>query len=90
MKSTPDQRPSVLDLHGTALEREIEELTVNRGHLELYPTPRMTKYGEQDENGVDWSLIRANLRLTPDQRCDKHFRALVSVLEAKDAVVPTE
>jgi hypothetical protein len=25
-------------------------------------------YGEQDENGVDLSLIRANLRLTPEDR----------------------
>lgn len=26
------------------------------------------QYGEQDENGVDLSLIRANLRLTPEER----------------------
>jgi hypothetical protein len=25
-------------------------------------------YGEQDENGVDLSLIRANLKLTPLER----------------------
>lgn len=25
-------------------------------------------YGEQDENGIDLSLLRANLRLTPTQR----------------------
>jgi len=27
-----------------------------------------TYYGEQDENGVDLSLIRENLKLTPTQR----------------------
>ncbi|GAB4459005.1 MAG: hypothetical protein OHK0029_21040 [Armatimonadaceae bacterium] len=25
-------------------------------------------YGEQDENGIDLSLLRANLRLTPTER----------------------
>jgi hypothetical protein len=28
-------------------------------------------YGEQDENGIDISLLRANLRLTPSQRLEK-------------------
>jgi len=27
-----------------------------------------TWYGEQDENGVDLSLIRENLKLTPEER----------------------
>lgn len=26
------------------------------------------RYGEQDENGIDLSLLRQNLRLTPTQR----------------------
>ena len=34
-----------------------------------------TYYGEQDENGVDLSLIRANLRLTPTQRVRQAERA---------------
>jgi hypothetical protein len=28
-------------------------------------------YGEQDENGIDLSLLRANLRLTPAQRLER-------------------
>lgn len=28
-------------------------------------------YGNQDENGIDLSLLRENLRLTPSQRLDK-------------------
>ena len=31
-------------------------------------------YGEQDENGVDLSLIRENLRLTPHERLLKGDR----------------
>ena len=30
-----------------------------------------TGYGEQDENGIDISLIRDNLKLTPTQRLAK-------------------
>ena len=33
-------------------------------------------YGEQDENGVDVSLLRENLRLTPTQRVEKLLQAL--------------
>ncbi|WP_395093023.1 hypothetical protein [Armatimonas sp.] len=42
-------------------------------------------YGEQDENGVDLSLLRANLKLTPEQRWLKHQRALRTILEVKRA-----
>src|SRR5438445_5124373 len=33
-------------------------------------------YGEQDENGIDVSLLRENLRLTPTQRVEKLLQAL--------------
>jgi hypothetical protein len=33
-------------------------------------------YGEQDENGVDVSLLRENLKLSPTERLEKHQRAL--------------
>jgi len=33
-------------------------------------------YGDQDENGVDLSLLRENLRLTPTERILKLQRAL--------------
>ena len=34
-------------------------------------TPSRLDYGEQDENGIDLSLIRENLRLTPLERIRK-------------------
>ena len=42
-------------------------------------------YGDQDENGVDVSLLRENLKLTPTQRWDKHQRALALALEVRRA-----
>jgi hypothetical protein len=42
-------------------------------------------YGEQDENGVDISLLRENLKLTPTQRLEKHQRALEFHLEVRRA-----
>jgi predicted nucleotidyltransferase len=36
-------------------------------------------FGEQDENGVDVSLLRENLRLTPSQRVEQLQRVLDSV-----------
>lgn len=42
-------------------------------------------YGDQDENGVDLSLLRENLKLTPEQRWLKHQRALRTILEVKHA-----
>ncbi len=38
-------------------------------------------YGEQDENGVDVSLLRQNLRLTPTERLRKHQNALKTYME---------
>ncbi len=41
-------------------------------------------YGEQDQNGVDLSLIRRNLRLTPRERlrrADGEARALLRLRE---------
>ncbi len=35
---------------------------------------RAHPYGEQDENGIDISLLRANLKLTPTERLDKLLR----------------
>ncbi len=35
------------------------------------PQPDPLDYGEQDENGIDLSLIRENLRLTPLERIRK-------------------
>ncbi len=35
------------------------------------PQPDPLDYGEQDENGIELSLIRENLRLTPLERIRK-------------------
>jgi len=40
-------------------------------------------YGEQDENGVDLVLIKANLRLTPDERLRRGDRATSDALRLK-------
>jgi len=42
-------------------------------------------FGEQDENGVDLSHLRANLRLTPTQRLEKHQQALARMKEMRRA-----
>lgn len=43
-----------------------------------------TWYGEQDENGVDLSLIRGNLKLTPEarlQRGDAYATSTLRLME---------
>lgn len=42
-------------------------------------------FGEQDENGVDVSLLRANLRLTPTERVEKLLRGLALAREIQRA-----
>ncbi len=44
-------------------------------------------FGEQDENGVDLSLLRQNLRLTPTERLRKHQKALRMYMGVHDAGV---
>jgi hypothetical protein len=48
--------------------------------LEKYSPSDPLWYGEQDENGTDLSLIRANLRLTPKERLLQGDRARSSAL----------
>jgi hypothetical protein len=38
-------------------------------------------YGDQDENGIDLSLLRENLKLSPTERIEKHDRSLAVVME---------
>ena len=40
-------------------------------------------YGEQDENGVDISLIRENLKLTPGERLAQGTRATADALRIR-------
>ena len=42
-------------------------------------------YGEQDENGIDLSLLRANLKLTPTERYRNHQRAWKRAQEVRNA-----
>lgn len=42
---------------------------------------RAHPFGDQDENGIDLSLLRRNLLLTPTQRIEKMTKALSFVLE---------
>ena len=42
-------------------------------------------YGEQDANGIDISLLRANLKLTPTERWRHHQRSLGFRREAEHA-----
>lgn len=44
---------------------------------------RAHPYGDQDENGIDLGSLRANLKLTPLQRLEKHQKALGNLLEMK-------
>jgi len=42
-------------------------------------------YGDQDANGIDLSLLRENLKLTPTQRLEKLRNALRFFAEVKRA-----
>ena len=42
-------------------------------------------YGEQNEDGIDLSLIRENLKLSPSERLEKLQRAAKSLAELRDA-----
>jgi len=44
-----------------------------------------TGYGEQDENGVDLTLLRANLKLTPTERIEKMRGSIANVMEVRRA-----
>ncbi len=42
-------------------------------------------FGEQSESGVDISLLRANLKLTPTERIERMRHALANYLEVRHA-----
>jgi len=46
------------------------------------------QYGEQDENGVDLSLIRENLKLSPLERLRRGDRATTDVLWLRENAKP--
>lgn len=56
-----------------------EQLAIIRSRQREHP------FGEQDDYGIDVGHLRANLRLTPSQRFEKHHRALALMMEARRA-----
>jgi hypothetical protein len=50
----------------------------------VQPQPPNPKFPEQDENGVDLSLIRCNLRLSPTERVRKACMALRSIQHLRE------
>ncbi len=42
-------------------------------------------HGDQDENGVDLTLLRANLELSPTERVEKMRRSIAIVREVRRA-----
>ena len=42
-------------------------------------------YGDQDENGIDLSLLRRNLKLSPTERIERMRQALSLVMEVQRA-----
>jgi hypothetical protein len=60
---------------------ELQYVQCDLSDVVLNPIPRMTPYGEQDDNGVDVSLIRSNLRLSPADRIRQNRRASAGVVE---------
>jgi hypothetical protein len=50
-------------------------------HLKKLADPHY--YGEQDENGVDLSLIRENLKLSPLERVRRRHRAAMGLLQLR-------
>jgi len=60
-------------------------LSPPQGEVREELQPPMSGHGDQDENGVDLSLLRENLKLTPTERWIKHQRALMLTLEVRRA-----
>jgi hypothetical protein len=57
---------------------------VDLSDLQWDPQVRMTPYGEQDDNGVDVSLIRQNLRLSPRERILQADRIRAGMLHLRE------
>jgi hypothetical protein len=47
-------------------------------------------YGEQDENGVDLSLIRGNLKLSPEERLRRGDQATSDALHLRKNAKPID
>jgi hypothetical protein len=62
---------------------ELQYVQTDLGDIVMDPKPRMTPYGEQDDNGVDLSLIRHQLRRTPLERSEANYRGALQFLDLR-------
>ncbi|HET6382777.1 MAG TPA: hypothetical protein VFJ58_05240 [Armatimonadota bacterium] len=79
--ATGPEDPDTMDTPGSAVEDHLGMSEEQWAWFQNYTR----SYGEQDEEGVDLSLLRENLRLTPSERLARHQRALKFVLEMEHA-----
>ena len=75
----------ITTLRSSAIIESGEEESVMAQTKNNLPMSRLrSDYGEQDENGVDLSLIRRNLRLSPTERirrAEKESKGLLGLQE---------
>ncbi len=50
--------------------------------------PPYPKFPEQDVRGVDLSIIRANLQLSPLERYEKNYNGMKAMLEMRQMLKP--
>ena len=50
--------------------------------------PPYPKFPEQDDNGVDLSIIGANLRLSAWERYEKNYNGMKAMLEMRQMLKP--
>ncbi|MBC7805991.1 MAG: hypothetical protein H7145_07555 [Akkermansiaceae bacterium] len=69
-----------MDIPEAAPEITAEQRQTTEAWLAAHP------YGEQDENGIDLSNIRSNLRLTPTERLARLQSAANSMIRLRNAI----
>jgi hypothetical protein len=62
---------------------ELQYVQSDLKDIVMDPKPRNTPYGEQDDNGIDLSLIRYQLRLTPLERSEANYHGALQFLELR-------
>ena len=80
-KVTGPEEADTVDAPGSAVEDHLGMSEEQWAWFQKYTRG----YGEQDEEGVDLSLLRENLRLTPAERLARHQRVLRLVTEVRRA-----
>ena len=67
---------------------KVMEAEADKLKKDLQEYIREHPYGYQDENGIDLSLILANLQLTPDERVKQAQQAARQLARMLDVRVP--